>query len=652
MTALANAERIALSAMAGAIEPPALIDYLNWAEENVVIDEGSFPGPYNRSLFPYFDEILRALSPTDPCRFVTLQGSAQVGKTTIANVFTCGTMAMGKGTFLYAHPTEDNARRWSKIKLAQMVNGMAALRAEFPQRSRDGADAVLYKERRDGNFRLLITGANSPASLSQVTVEFQVQDDLAKWEMNAAGDPEAQADNRSRAVEFAKILKVSTPLVMPGCRITKNFEAGSQEHPYVPCPHCDHYQVLEWENMLSNLDLEKPEEAHFSCIACGASIEEHHRPAMLSRFEWRPHNERAKREHRSFWIWSAYSYLQSFERIAREWIKYKGDQAGEKTFSNDTAGKAYQAQGEAPPWEKLRDRGANSAYARGEIPIGSLVICLGLDVQADRVEWHLVGFGRNYRRFVIDYGIAPGHIAEKTCQERLAALLQQTWRNAAGNHLSIDMAAIDGNAWTEDVWSFAKSFPRSKLIMVRGSNRDEAPRFIRVKREVNEKTGKRLRYASRFYNFNASIMKMGFYRDLAKDDPLSDGYVSFPRGLDDEYFRQLTAERRTPEKRHGFTVYRWTKDPGQANEALDTMNQAEAASIRFGVRGMPESVWAEYEKREVPANPAQADLEDLLIATPVEPAAPVVPAASSSPPAKPAGKPAGMIRTGKSKFLG
>lgn len=610
---LANAEHQRLQEMASAFNPPALIDYLAWAEDNVVISEGDFQGPYNRRLFPYFDEILRALSPADPCRFVTLNGSAQVGKTTIANIFTCGSMGMGKGTFLYAHPTEDNARRWSKIKLVQMVNGTPALRDDFPQRSRDGSDAVLYKERRDGHFRMIITGANSPASLSQITVHFQVQDDLAKWELNAAGDPEAQADNRSRAVEFAKVFKVSTPLVMPGCRITKNFESGSQEYPYVPCPHCEHYQVLEWENMLANLDLEKPEEAHFSCVACGASIEEHHRPEMLAKFQWRAHNEKAKREHRSFWIWSAYSYLQSFERIAREWIKYKGDQSGEKTFANDTAGKAYHAQGEAPPWEKLRDRAAVSSYNKGTIPPGALLIFLGIDCQADRVEWHLVGFGRNYRRFVIDYGVVPGHISEKETQAKLAALLQQTWRNSSDNLLTADMAAIDGNNWTEDVWSFAKSVPRSKLIMVRGSNRDEAPRFIRVRKEVNEKTGKPLRYASRFYNFNASIMKMGFYRDLAKEDPLADGYVSFPQGLDDEYFRQLTAERRTPEKRHGFTVYRWTKDPTQANEALDTMNQAEAASIRFGVRGMPDQVWANYEiQRETPRAPAQADLEDLL----------------------------------------
>ncbi|WP_409188431.1 phage terminase large subunit family protein [Bradyrhizobium sp. RDM4] len=613
---------------------------------------GRFQGPYNRRLFPYFDEILRALSPADPCRFITVAGSAQVGKTTIANVFTCGTMALGKGTFLYSHPTEDNARRWSKIKLARMVGGIPALREEFPQRSRDGADSTFYKERRDGNLSLLISGANSPATLSQITVEFQVQDDLAKWELNSAGDPEAQADSRSRAVEFAKVLKISTPLVMPGCRITANLEAGSQEYPYVPCPHCEHFQVLEWENMLANLDLARPELAHFSCIACGGVIEEHHRPQMLARFEWRAHNEKAKREHRSFWIWSAYSYLQSFERIAREYLKYKGDQAGEKTFANDTTGKAYHARGEAPPWEKLRDRAAASHYGRGKIPSGAVLIFLGIDCQGDRVEWHLVGMGRNYRRFVVDYGVVPGHISEKGCQEKLGALLEQRWINASGNALAADMAAIDGNAWTEDVWTFAKKFPRSKLIMVRGSNRDEAPRFIRVRRETNEKTGKLLRYASRFYNFNASIMKMGFYRDLAKEDPLADGYVSFPKGLDDEYFRQLTAERRTPEKRHGFTVYRWTKDSTQANEALDTMNQAEAASIRFGVRGMPDQVWTKYElERETVIAPRQGDLEDLLTAAAPVAIAPAPVAAVNVAPSKPTAAPVPRMIISDDPFL-
>jgi phage terminase large subunit GpA-like protein len=133
----------------------------------------------------------------------------------------------------------------------------------------------------------------------------------------------------------------------------------------VPCPHCDHFQVLEWENMLAQLDPRAPERAHFTCTDCGAAIEEHHRPAMLARLEWRAHNPKAARHHRSFWIWGAYSPLKSWARIAQEWLKARGDSAAEQVFLNDTVGRAYEARGEAPPWEKLRDRASESPYARG-----------------------------------------------------------------------------------------------------------------------------------------------------------------------------------------------------------------------------------------------------------------------------------------------
>jgi phage terminase large subunit GpA-like protein len=320
-----------------ALRPPAPVDYLAWAVANIVFDAGSpFAGPWNRALFPYFDAILRALSPSDPCRYVTLTSSAQLGKTEVAKVFALGAVTMSRGTVLVVHPTIENAARWSRMKLQPSMRSIPTVTEMFPQRPRDTSDAILFKERKDGLANLLITGANSPASLSQVTVNYQVQDDLSKFEMNAAGDPEAQADNRSRAIEFAKIFKLSTPLVLPGCRITRDFEAGTQEMPFVPCPHCRHIQVLEWDNMLANLDAEHPEHAHFTCIACGAVIEEHHRSQMLAGFEWRAMNGMARREHRSFWIWSAYSYLQSWSRIAQEWLKARGDPASEQRPSSPT----------------------------------------------------------------------------------------------------------------------------------------------------------------------------------------------------------------------------------------------------------------------------------------------------------------------------
>ena len=221
---------------------------------------------------------------------MTLAASAQLGKTILGNIFALGSVAMGRGTTLIVHPTIENAARWSRMKLAPMMRRTPCVSALFPQRPRDAANSVLYKERADGLANLLISGANSAASLSQLTAAFQLQDDLAKWEPNSAGDPEAQADSRSRAYEFAKIFKTSTPLVLPGCKITKDFEAGSQEMPFVPYPHCSHMHVLEW----SNFRFDNPDNPYFVCPSCGGVIEERHRQRMLDGFEWR-----SRKSHRS-----------------------------------------------------------------------------------------------------------------------------------------------------------------------------------------------------------------------------------------------------------------------------------------------------------------------------------------------------------------
>jgi phage terminase large subunit GpA-like protein len=303
-------------------------------------------------------------------------------------------------------------------------------------------------------------------------------------------------------------------------------------------------QTLEWENFLANLDEEKPENSHFLCDECGGVIEEHHRPAMFKAAKalelqgsevWRAANPKARRFHRSFHLWSAYSLLQSFERIARSWLNARGDPASEQTFFNDVVGRAYKTLGEAPPWEALRDRAGQSPYPRKTIPVGFPIVTVGVDCQGDRVEFQVVAWGRDYRRAVVDYGVFPGHISTKECFAFLDGLVKQEYVNGYGRRIGIDLLAIDGNAWTEDVWSWAKRHLSSKVIMVRGVASESAPLIARVKKE-RSRSGKLLSYSRRFYNFATSVLKMGLYRNLVKDDPLSRGYIALPRGLDDEYF--------------------------------------------------------------------------------------------------------------------
>jgi phage terminase large subunit GpA-like protein len=196
------------------------------------------------------------------------------------------------------------------------------------------------------------------------------------------------------------------------------------------------------------------------------------------------------------------------------------------------------------------------------------------------------------------------------------------------------MLAIDGNAWTEEVWEWARRHPASRVIMVRGVHSEFAPLIARVKKERNTR-GVPLRYSKRFYNFATSVLKLALYRNLMKQDPLQRGFIALPQGLDDEFFRQMTAETRkgTKNPRTGSIDYRWIKDPNQANEGLDTTLQAEAAAIHYGVRALSEDRWdqLEQERFAAPAE-AQGNLEDLLLATRPAPQRPVLPPALPAPP--------------------
>lgn len=140
-----SAEWLVHDVLAEVLAPPPPVDYLNWAVQNIVFSdrESEFSGPYNQERFSYFDEILGALSPNDPCRIVTLSKSGQLGGTVLANVFCGGSMDMDPKDFMYVHPTEENARRWSKMKLTPMLKGTVVLSKIFPlNSSREGGEAV------------------------------------------------------------------------------------------------------------------------------------------------------------------------------------------------------------------------------------------------------------------------------------------------------------------------------------------------------------------------------------------------------------------------------------------------------------------------------------------------------------------------------
>ncbi|WP_176086939.1 terminase gpA endonuclease subunit, partial [Martelella sp. HB161492] len=291
-------------------------------------------------------------------------------------------------------------------------------------------------------------------------------------------------------------------------------------------------------------------------------------------------------------------------------------------------GLAFEADNKAVDWEDLRDRADATGFKRGIVPADSLALTMGIDVQGDRVEWLLRGWGRNKASAVIDYGVIDsragshlagyrehsGHISEPQVMKALDQLIAKRWPDENGKPRSIDRVGIDGNAYTEDVWFWVRGHPRSKVIMVRGDNRDTAPLLSQVREYDKSGRPKKQKWSTRFFNFNASVMKIGLYRDFKKNDPEAPGYIRFATGLGDAFYQQATSEVRVKEKdRSGYPRWRWKLPEGQRNEVLDMMNQSRAAAIRLGVPYWSDEAWDVRAEELAKLEPErQGDLEDLI----------------------------------------
>jgi len=659
---LANPERMAWEVVASVAPPDPPVDYMAWAGGNVVYPPSSpFRGPFDPRKWPLLGRIFGALAPDHPCKYVTLLGSAQTGKTNIALIFLGGTIDQRPCPMLYVQASDGNAVKFSRTKWGPFARSVPSLSGAFPSGgAKEGGNSTLYKERTDGRGWLLIAGANSEVSLSQISCAVVVEDDLSKWTDNAAGDPEPQADSRAKGYLEAKILKIGTPLLKDNCRTTRAYQGSTMERPWTPCPHCNELFVLDWENMRRSLegDDADPTQVHATCPACDRAIEEYHRDWMMERAVWRAEHPERESYSVGFWTWTAHWPFTPWVDIAREWLAARGNPAREQVFLNDWAGEVFDAPSDAPPWEELQKRADANERRRGIVPVPALRLVFGIDCQGDRVEWALWGFGRGRHRWLIDAGVVPGHIRETETRKGLSEVIAREWlvEGAAGRVVA-DLAVIDAGYSLPDVQGWAKVHPgmrgvhpatgkpRPGVIMIRGAPGDAAP-VLKLVKQVRE-DGRLIKTSRRFFNIGASPLKMGLYYDLKRPDPLQDGYVDLPYGIEGAELQQLTAERRREVKRRdGSKKYDWVKPEGQANEQLDMAVYAAGGAYRLRWEVMSDQQWAELEAERaalLDTSPI-VDLEEMLLRAASKPPR-GLPTAASANTAGEASAPANGVRT-------
>jgi phage terminase large subunit GpA-like protein len=631
---LTPAARVVARAAAAAMLPPPPPDITRWCEDNIVFDERSpMPGPFSILRFAFLREIHEVLSPEHPAREVTIRGSAQWGKTVSIIQPVLG--AWHEYTpldSLVVHPTQSAATEWVDNKWLPMRRQAMGLKRVFGDgRGGDNKDAKFNQETLARNGSLKVASSGSPADLTGTSRRLVVMDDLSKYDMTDKGDPEALAVSRASGFEDAKILRVSTPMIKGTCRITKAYDRSDRRLYHVPCPHCGNMAPLTWENFRKNLDPERLHAACFSCDSCGAVIQHSDKEAMVRAGQWVATNPGG--DHPGFHLWRAYAPQRDWASIAVEYAQVMGwtgltanqatdeearknvEAETEQTFWNDVLGLPFEQATKGPDWEALRDRVENAepgeVLARGIVPGCGALVTAGVDCQTDRMEVTICAFGSNYRRWVVDHIVIPYHIGDDEGRAALDALLKATWRTELGLKLPLDMLAIDEGAFTEDVESWAKKHPWTRVIMVKGSSSPSGP--ILRPQQTKKANGGAVRIQKRRWIANVSQLKADFYTWLAKVDPAARGFVRFAAGLGDEYYRQITSEVRVLKRAtSGVMVSRWEiSEPGRRNECLDTMNYAEAAARKRGWTAMTDGQWAVLaDERGVAPKEAQPDLFD------------------------------------------
>lgn len=553
----AEAERRVLRTV---FQPPPRMTVDEWADSYRYLspEASAEPGKYSVARAPYQREPLRALS--DPLvKEVVLMWPSQVGKTEILNNFVGQRIHLSPGPMLVLQPTLQMGEAWSKDRLAPMIRDTPVLHGKVKDaRSRDADNTLLHKKFPGGH--ITIAGANSPAGLASRPIRDVLCDEVDRYPVSAGaeGDPIGLADRRASTFRNGKRLRISSPTVKGQSRIEAEFEDSTRERWHVPCPHCGELQILRWggRDLDHGLkwDADRPETAHFVCVS-GCVIEEAHKAWMNARGQWVAETTHATT--RGFWMNALASPWVPWADLVREWLSVKHDAVRLRQFVNTVLCETWEDAGEQIDAHTLVDR--LEAYP-APVPDGVGVLTRSVDVQGDRLETLVVGYGEGERQWFIEHEIIPGDPGTPAPWAELDRMLARTYAHEGGAELRPAVTVIDsGGHHAKEVYAFARARLAQRVYAIKGSSLEGAPLLGRPSRNNAAK--------AILYMIGSFTGKEAFLSRLKIREP-GPGYVHLPDWMDGEHLQQLTAEKLVTRIVGGRPKRVWLKTRDR-NELLD-----------------------------------------------------------------------------------
>jgi phage terminase large subunit GpA-like protein len=560
-------------------DPELLVS--EWADEFRVLSKtsSSEPGPWRTGRTPYLREIMDCLSPYSNYEKIVFMKGAQIGGTECGNNWVGYVIDKAPGPMLVVQPTVEMGKRWSKGRLAPLIEDSPNLRGKVKDpRSRDSGNTVQSKEFPGGV--IVVTGANSAVGLRSMPVRYLFLDEIDAYpgDVDGEGDPVSLAIQRTSTFARRKILLVSTPTIQGISRIEQEFEVSDRRYFHVPCPFCSHFQRLVWANL--KFDAE-PALAYYECEGCHKHIQNHQKTKMLEGGKWIAENPKSRVA--GFHLSSLYSPVGwfSWAKAAESFLNAKDNEQLLKVWVNTTLGETWVDKGEAPDWERLFER--RERYKIGVVPDGGLVLTAGVDVQKDRIEVEIVAFGDDKQSWSVDYKIVDGDPAKPEVWRELDEILATQFESEDGISRKISMMAVDAGYATQEVYNWVRSKSATQVMAVKGSAKALVPLGNPTKIDINYR-GMKIKRGVKLWPVGVSILKSELYNTLKlqrSEDEYPAGYAHFPE-YGPEYFKQLTAEQLVTRIHKGYPRSEWQK-MRERNEALDCRIYARAAAIALGI---------------------------------------------------------------------
>lgn len=513
---------------------------------------------WKTSRAPYQKGIMNAVNDHDISTIVFMK-SAQVGATEILNNIVAYYIDQDPSPTLVLQPTLAMAQAWSKDRLANMIRDCDQLRKKVKDpKSKNSSNTVLSKQFPGGNIN--IVGSNSAAGLASRPIRILLCDEIDRYEHSAGaeGDPINLAMKRTTTFWNRKIFITSTPTIKGLSRIEIAFEESDQRYYHVPCPHCNEYQELIWEQI--HWESGKPETAEYTCKHCEQIIPESKKQSMLQKGKWIASKETNKIA--GFHLSELYSPWRTWKEMAIDFYAVKGQAEMLKTWVNTALGKSFDDPGESIDHTGLLHKRGN--YDASLIPNEVLVITCGVDVQGDRLEAQVIGWGHNNEAWVLDYKIFFGDPSSSLVWKDLDKYLNGFYIREDNKKLRINCSCIDsGGHHTQQVYAFCKTRTHRKIYAIKGQSQSNKP------------IAGRPSYIGRARNIlfpvGSDTAKEFIYSRLKAEEET----IHFPATVDEEYFMQLTAEKRIIKYVKGRKKFEWVKK-NTRNEALDTFVYALA----------------------------------------------------------------------------